>query len=174
MFSDSDTMSKNRFDRVTAFIGLGSNLSNPVEQIMTAKASIGRSDGISGRAFSSLYRSLPMGPADQPEYVNAVMAVETTLTAGELFRVMQTVENSQGRVRRGERWGARTLDLDLLLYGRDILETEELTIPHYGLTERAFVLYPLAEISPNLIVPNKGALAELLKHCPRDGLSVIS
>lgn len=174
VLSNSDTVSKSQFDGVMAFIGLGSNLSDPVEQIKTAKASINKSDGILEWAFSSLYRSVPMGPANQPGYVNAVMAVETTLSARDLLRVMQKIENSQGRVRGAERWGARTLDLDLLLYGQDIIETEELTVPHYGLTERAFVLYPLAEISPNLTVPNKGALDELLKCCPRDGLSVIS
>ena len=111
-----------------------------------------------------------MGPQDQPDYVNAVMAVATDLSPIELLRALQVIENSHGRV-RGERWGSRTLDLDILLYGDQIIALPDLTVPHIGLTERAFVLYPLYEIAPQLIIPNKGRLVDLLKNCPLAGLT---
>ena len=110
-----------------------------------------------------------MGPQDQPDYVNAVMAVATTLAPLELLRGLQGIENNHGRI-RGERWGARTLDLDILLYGDNIIALPDLTVPHSGLTERAFVLYPLYEIAPQLTIPNKGKLIDLLANCPLAGL----
>lgn len=162
------------FDRITAFIGLGSNLDDPVAQVKQARGLIGQSDNIWELAFSSLYKSSPMGPVEQSDYVNAVMAVETTLTAFELLRVMQEIENRQGRARTGNKWGPRTLDLDLLLYGQEVIKTAELTVPHYGFSERAFVLYPLAEIFPDLHIPTRGSLKELLQCCPQNGLQLIS
>ena len=154
---------------VIAYIGLGSNLENPSEQIHSACAAIAAVAGIAEQGFSSLYHSAPMGPQDQPDYVNAVMAVATELPPMELLRALQAIENSHGRV-RAKRWGARTLDLDILLYGDQVIELPDLTIPHIGMTEREFVLYPLHEITPQLIIPNKGKLVELLEHCPLAGL----
>lgn len=154
---------------VIAYIGLGSNLENPSEQIHSACAAIAEVSGIAEQGFSSLYHSAPMGPQDQPDYVNAVMAVATELPPMELLRALQAIENSHGRV-RAKRWGARTLDLDILLYGDQVIELPDLTIPHIGMTEREFVLYPLHEIAPQLIIPNKGKLVELLEHCPLAGL----
>ena len=154
---------------VIAYIGLGSNLENPSEQIHSACAAIAAVAGIVEQGFSSLYHSAPMGPQDQPDYVNAVMAVATELPPMELLRALQAIENSHGRV-RAKRWGARTLDLDILLYGEQVIELPDLTIPHVGMTEREFVLYPLHEIAPQLIIPNKGKLVELLEHCPLAGL----
>lgn len=159
---------------VIAFIGLGSNLGDPVTQVSSARESIKQTDGVWELAFSSLYKSRPMGPSNQADYVNAVMAINTTQTAFELLRDMQEIENRKGRVRTGERWGPRTLDLDLLLFGQEIIETAELTVPHYGLSDRAFVLYPLAEISPDLEIPAQGPLKDLLKSCPRDSLQIIA
>ena len=157
-----------------AYIGLGSNLMNPEEQIKQARLSIGKQADISEIDFSSLYASSPMGPQDQPDYVNAVMRVNTGLSAIELLRVLQDIENNQGRVRKGERWGARTLDLDLLLYADQQIDTPDLIVPHSGLSERAFVLYPLQEIAPeDLFVPGKGAIKQLLAQCPLDGLEKI-
>ena len=153
---------------VIAYIGLGSNLENPSEQIHSACAAIAAVAGIAEQGFSSLYHSAPMGPQDQPDYVNAVMAVATELPPMELLRALQAIENSHGRV-RAKRWGARTLDLDILLYGDQVIELPDLTIPHIGMTEREFVLYPLHEITPQLIIPNKGKLVELLEHCPLAG-----
>ncbi|BBA36557.1 2-amino-4-hydroxy-6-hydroxymethyldihydropteridine pyrophosphokinase [Methylocaldum marinum] len=162
-----------RFDRVVAYIGLGANLDNPVETIKSARSAINEIAGVRELAFSSLYRSAPMGPTDQPDYVNAVMSVETTLNPLELLRALQGIETAHGRVRKGERWGPRTLDLDILLYGYEILEGEVLTVPHAGIAEREFVLYPLMEISPELDIPGMGLLAELVRTCPKRGLEVI-
>lgn len=150
-----------------AYIGLGSNLDNPSAQIKRARQAIAAQAGISERAFSSLYRSVPMGPQDQPDYINAVMAVATEYTPFELLKALQAIEQEAGRVRGGERWGPRTLDLDLLLYGRCCMRIEELILPHPGLAKRPFVLYPLAEIAPpELLIPGLGTLKELLSRCP--------
>lgn len=159
---------------VIAYIGLGSNLNDPGQQIKSARVAIAATDKISEVAFSSLYRSLPMGPQDQPDYVNAVMSVTTELEPFELLRCLQTIETEQGRVRTGLRWGARTLDLDLLIYDQIQLADSVLTLPHSGLADRAFVLYPLYEIAPDLIVPGYGPLVALLEHCPQAGLQPLS
>lgn len=155
---------------VTAYIGLGSNLADPVQQIRSARAHCAAIPGVRELAFSSLYRSPPMGPQDQPDYVNAVMAVLTDLTALALLRHLQRIEQRHGRVRTDRRWIARTLDLDLLIHGEHRIETDELTVPHPGLSRRAFVLYPLFEIAPELVVPGVGRIADLVVNCPRDGL----
>jgi 2-amino-4-hydroxy-6-hydroxymethyldihydropteridine diphosphokinase len=159
---------------VTAYIGLGSNLEHPERQLREARAAIAKLDGVTELAMSSLYRSAPMGPSDQPDYVNAVMAVSTSLEPLELLDVLQAIEQAQGRVRSGERWGPRTLDLDLLLYGEQIIDLPRLNVPHPGLVQREFVLYPLAEIAPpELNVPGHGALGDLLRQCPDRGIRVI-
>ncbi|MGJ0485384.1 MAG: 2-amino-4-hydroxy-6-hydroxymethyldihydropteridine diphosphokinase [Methylomicrobium sp.] len=158
---------------VTAYIGLGSNLADPVRQVRSARADCAAVPGVSELAFSSLYRSPPMGPQDQPDYVNAVMAVSTDLTALALLHQLQRIEHVHGRVRGERRWIARTLDLDLLIYGEHCIETAELTVPHPGLSRRAFVLYPLAEIAPELVVPGLGRIADLVVNCPRGGLERI-
>ncbi len=156
---------------VRAYIGLGSNLGDPVVRIEQGRRAIAALDGVREQAFSSLYRSRPLGPQDQPDFINAVMAVDTTLPAQDLLRALQAIETAQGRVRSGERWGPRTLDLDLLLYGTACIRTESLTVPHYGIAERPFVLYPLAEIAPeDLYIPGKGMLKTLLQRCPPEGL----
>ena len=153
-----------------AYIGLGSNLNHPVEQIKQARTAIASLESTQEKRFSSLYRTDPMGP-DQPDYINAVMAVETCLSPEALLTRLQNIERDQGRVRRGDRWGPRTLDLDILLFGRYCTRTERLTLPHYGIAERAFVLYPLAEIAPpNLLIPGKGLLRDLLRRCPPEGI----
>jgi len=162
-----------RAGKVAAYIGLGANLGDPVEAIKSARSAIDKIAGVREVAFSSLYRSAPMGPANQPDYVNAVMSVETTLTPLELLRELQAIETAHGRVRVGERWGARTLDLDLLLYGCERMASEVLTVPHPGIADREFVLYPLEEIAPELDIPGKGPLADLVRKCPQRGLKVI-
>ncbi len=156
---------------VSAYIGLGGNLAEPETRIRRARRRIAALEGVRERGFSALYRSEPLGPRDQPDFVNAVMAVDTTLPAQDLLRALQAIETAEGRVRGGERWGPRTLDLDLLLYGAACIRTESLTVPHYAIAERPFVLYPLAEIAPqDLYVPGKGLLKDLLRHCPAEGL----
>lgn len=148
-------------ESVVAYIGLGSNLADPTGQIRAARLALSRLPETRELAFSGLYRNPPMGPAGQPDYVNAVMAVETRLDAESLLAEMQRIETEQGRVRTGERWGARTLDLDLLLYGRECISTSTLTVPHPGIAERAFVVYPLLEIAPDLDIPGLGPVREL-------------
>ena len=155
---------------ITVYIGLGSNLAAPARQIKSAREAIAALAGVEELVFSSLYHSLPMGPKDQPDYVNAVMAVTTAWPAPDLLHCLQRIEQAQGRVRACERWGARTLDLDILIYGDQIIELPELTVPHSGITERSFVLYPLYEIAPHLVIPGKGHIAGLLANCPLAGL----
>jgi len=156
--------------KIIAYIGLGSNLASPKEQLHSARLAIAELDNCHEIGFSSLYRSPPMGPQDQPDYVNAVMGIETSLKPIELLRCLQKIELEQGRVRKDERWGARTLDLDILLYGSEVIDITDLIVPHYGMTERAFVLYPLEEIAADITIPNKGLLSECIKNCPLDGL----
>jgi len=159
----------------TAYIGLGGNLDNPLELLRSARQAIGAVAEIREIACSSYYRSAPMGPEGQPDYVNAVLAVETRLSPHELLEALQTIELSHGRVRTGLRWGPRTLDLDIVLYGDLQIQDEALTVPHVGLAEREFVLYPLAEIAPaDLSIPGKGRLSDLLAACPLRGLEKIA
>ncbi|MCI0653742.1 MAG: 2-amino-4-hydroxy-6-hydroxymethyldihydropteridine diphosphokinase [Methylococcaceae bacterium] len=152
------------------YIGLGSNLDNPGEQILRGMAAVAELNGCRFLARSGRYVSPPMGPQDQPDYVNAVMAIDCVLWPASLLDQLQAIEIRHGRVRSGVRWGARTLDLDILLYGQETIATADLIIPHPGIAERAFVLVPLAEIAPGLMIPGKGPIADLLERCPKDGL----
>lgn len=152
-----------------AYIGLGSNLADPVEQVKTAISNLQSLPDSQLVAWSSLYASPPMGPQDQPDYINAVAAIETALTAHQLLDALQAIEQQQGRIRK-RHWGERTLDLDVLLYGQNEIDDARLQIPHPGIALRAFVLYPLAEIAPDLTIPNAGEMEQLLQHCPRNGL----
>ena len=152
------------------YIGLGSNLAEPVQQLEAALAALGRLPGCRLAAVSSLYASDPLGPPDQPRYVNAVAALDCDLAPLQLLDALQVIEREQGRVRKAERWGPRTLDLDILLFGDLQLDEERLTVPHYHMHARAFVLYPLAEIAPQLVLPDGRPLAALLAACPFQGL----
>lgn len=160
-------------DAVTAYLGLGGNLGDPLDCLRRARQAVIQIPGVQEIACSSFYRSAPMGPADQPEYVNAVQAIATTLPPLELLDQLQAIETAFGRVRIGERWGPRTLDLDILLYGQETLNLPRLIVPHVGVALREFVLYPLQEIAPELHIPGVGAVAELVRNCPRRGLEVI-
>ena len=155
---------------IPAYIGLGSNLDNPVDQVKLAIAELEEISQTHLLEASHLYISKPVGPASQPDYINAVAKLETALRAEELLRCLQDIEDRHGRRRDGERWGPRTLDLDLLLYGEAVIQTEHLIVPHPQLPRRNFVLYPLAEIEPDLSVPQFGVLKELLAACSRAGL----
>ena len=160
---------------VEVYIGLGSNLQNPGEKIKEARAVLAASEGLVELGFSSLYSSPPMGPQDQPDYVNAVMSIRTELEAIDLLRVLQQIEKDFGRIRKDERWGARTLDLDLLLYADEEIDLPDLMVPHIGIAQRAFVLYPLQEIAPEgLLIPGKGLLKQLVSLCALDGLEKLS
>ncbi len=155
---------------LTAYIGLGSNLESPIAQLKSARLAINALDDVKELAFSNLYASSPMGPQDQPDYVNAVMSVATSLSPLDLLHALQAIELEHGRVRGVQRWGARTLDLDVLLYGDHQIASPELIVPHKGIAERAFVLYPLSECTPDLLIPGKGKLSDLLDQCPPAGL----
>lgn len=147
-----------------AYIGIGSNLDNPVARVcqaFQALAAIQQTDLI---CHSPLYRSKPIGPS-QPDYVNSVTAISTQLSPEGLLVALHTIEDAHGR-RREVRWGPRTLDLDILLFGDLIRDDALLTLPHPRLQERSFVLYPLRDIAPNLIVPGLGDLQTLLRLCP--------
>jgi len=141
-------------NKITAYIGLGSNLSDPRMQVSKAAKEIASISASQLVAFSPLYLSKPMGPQDQDDYINAVVAIETSLSALELLDALQAIENSAGRVRKDNRWGARILDCDILLYGNETIENERLTVPHYGMKVREFVLLPLADIAPDLLLPD--------------------
>ncbi|OUR71894.1 2-amino-4-hydroxy-6-hydroxymethyldihydropteridine diphosphokinase [Methylophaga sp. 41_12_T18] len=147
------------------FIGLGSNLENPEQQIKTAVNDMGSLSESKLIACSSLYSSPPMGPQDQPDYINAVIELETTLLPHVLLDELQNIEQQHGRVRK-RHWGERTLDLDILVYGDKLLNDKRLIVPHPGVAERAFVLYPLAELALDLVIPILGKVEPLLAHCP--------
>ena len=152
---------------VTAYVGLGSNLDNPAAQIAAAIDMLAALPDATLRAVSSFYRNPPMGPQDQPDYVNAVVALDTRLTPRALLDAMQAIERAQGRDRSGLRWGPRTIDLDLLVYGDTVLDEDHLQVPHPGIAERAFVLVPLAEIAPQISIPGHGLLSTLLAAVDR-------
>ncbi|MGR9106593.1 MAG: 2-amino-4-hydroxy-6-hydroxymethyldihydropteridine diphosphokinase [Gammaproteobacteria bacterium] len=155
------------------YVGLGSNLGEPAEQVRRGICAVSALSGCRRLACSGLYRNPPMGPKDQPDYVNAVMAIDCSLSPASLLARLQEIEAHHGRVRSDLRWGPRTLDLDILLYGQERIETEDLVVPHRGIAERAFVLIPLAEIAPDLMIPGKGPLKDLLERVPADALTRI-
>lgn len=150
---------------VRAYIGLGSNLADPVQQVVRALKELESIPQSRLVARSDLYRSAPLGPSDQPDYINAVAAIDTQLDAKILLQHLHGIESLHGRVRNGERWGPRTLDLDLLLYGNEISSDAELTLPHPGAHQRAFVLAPLCAIAPQCTIPGKGRVDDLLQAC---------
>ncbi|MBD3609902.1 MAG: 2-amino-4-hydroxy-6-hydroxymethyldihydropteridine diphosphokinase [Gammaproteobacteria bacterium] len=155
---------------VTSYIALGSNLGQPIEQLDQAVVALNEMPDTELLQVSSYYRSAPMGPQEQPDYVNAVACLITTLSAEALLDQLQAIEHRQGRTRQGLRWGPRTLDLDIIMYASKVIQTPRLTVPHTGLFERNFVLYPLQEISPNLQFPDGRTMSEVMENCPLDGL----
>lgn len=157
-------------DLVTAYVGLGSNLDRPVRQLHEALKRLASLPGTTLQAVSGFYGNPPMGPPDQPDYVNAVARLATTLEPRALLRECQDVERRQGRVRGADRWGPRTIDLDLLVYGDAIVDEPGLRVPHPGIAERAFVLLPLAELDRDLDVPGVGRVASLLDGVDTSGL----
>ena len=156
------------------YVGLGSNLSDPEQQIINAVKQLNTLPQSKLTAISSLYFSRPMGPQDQPDYMNAVAELNTHLQPLELLNHLQAIENNAGREHKDNRWGARILDLDILLYGQETIENERLTVPHYGLHLREFVLLPLAEIAPTLCLPNGQSISLLASIIEKNGLKVHS
>lgn len=155
-----------------AYIGLGGNLDNPRGQVERALVELGQIPDTRLVAQSPLYRSAPVGPGEQPDYVNAAALLETSLSPLELLDALQAIEQAHQRVRI-ERWGPRTLDLDILLIDQQTIASERLTVPHPYLTQRNFVLYPLADIAPDLVLPDGTSLRQLIANCARDGLEHI-
>jgi len=153
-----------------AYIGLGSNLSDPEAQVRGAVRGLASLPQTCLVLVSRLYASRPMGLAGQPEFVNAVAGVLTQLTAAGLLRELQAQELSAGRPAVHEHWGPRIIDLDLLIFGAAQSSSTDLVLPHPGVVARNFVLYPLAEIAPDLEVPGRGRVRELLARVPADGV----
>lgn len=151
-----------------AFIGLGSNLAEPAEQLRQALVALEQLPHSRLAAVSSVYVSDSLLPG-QPRYSNAVAALDTELQPLQLLDALQAIELDQGRERH-ERWGPRTLDLDILLFGQRLIDEPRLRVPHYHMHARAFVLYPLAEIAAELQLPDGRRLGELLAACPIEGL----
>ncbi len=154
-----------------AYVGLGSNLEDPCGQIRWAVARLAERPDICGLICSGIYLSPPMGPQDQPDFLNAVCGLLTCLPAEELLAVLHELEEQRGR-QRSERWGPRTLDLDLLVYAQELSDRDDLRLPHPGIHERSFVLYPLAEIAPALEIPGRGRVSHLAAACGRQGLQL--
>jgi len=143
-----------------AFVGVGSNLNGPEQQVENAINSLARFSGSDLVARSSLYESAPFGPVDQPDFVNAAVWLVTTLDAPSLLHHLQQIESSQGRI-SGEHWGPRVIDLDLLVFGDMIIDQDDLNVPHPGIAERNFVLLPLQEIAHDLVIPGLGRVADI-------------
>lgn len=156
------------------YLGLGSNLDVPGQQIDAAVAALKQLPDTAWRALSPLYRSAPVGPPGQPEYLNAVAAVDTQLAPHDLLDALQAIERDRGRRRDGPRWGARTLDIDILLYGQQQIDTTRLQVPHPEIPRRGFVLQPLYDLAPDLVVPGMGSVAELLAAVSTADLVLLS
>lgn len=148
----------------TTYIGIGSNMDNPMQQVSNALQSLAELPGCSLCQQSSMYSSDAVGPGTQDSYINAVAELKTELTAADLLQQLQAIEAAHGRVRK-QRWEPRPLDLDILLFGNQIISTETLSVPHPELTKRHFVLYPLAEIAADLALPDGRTMHELLTQC---------
>jgi 2-amino-4-hydroxy-6-hydroxymethyldihydropteridine diphosphokinase len=156
-----------------AYIGVGSNLEDPRAQVLTALERLGQLPRTRLVLASRLYGSRPFGPVPQPDFVNAVAGVLTQLDPTALLAELHAIESSMGRPLRHDRWGPRIIDLDLLAQGRERLEEAELTLPHPGIVERNFVLYPLAEIAPDLELPGLGRVADLAAAVTAEGITLL-
>ena len=153
-----------------AFIGLGSNLADPLVQVRQALMELESIPGTWVTARSSLYRTSPVGFLEQADFINAVASLRTTLKPQALLAALLAIENRHGR-KRTMRNAPRTLDLDLLLYGEEIVDQDGLTLPHPRLHERAFVLAPFVEIAPEVTVPGQGRVRDLLARVDCNGVS---
>ena len=144
------------------FVGLGSNMAKPAEQVMRAVDQLATESGIEVQRCSSLYCSPPWGVTDQADFVNAVVQISTSLNPINLLCALARIEQKMGRDRSGRRWGPRVIDLDLLAFGERIISTDSLIVPHPRIVERAFVLLPFAEIAPHYQLPGLGGVKQLL------------
>ena len=156
-----------------AFIGLGSNQADPSAQLAGAVARLAALPKTELVAQSPFYCSKPVGPQDQPDFVNGAAWLRTELSALELLDQLQAIEQAHGR-KRIQHWGPRTLDLDLLLYGNDVIASERLTVPHAELANRDFVLQPLLDLEPGLVLPDGRTIAQLRQQCPDNHLEKLN
>ncbi len=167
-------ISKDNNDKkeIEAVIGLGSNLNNPEKQINDAIIEIGEIAGVKVVKKSSLFHSCPVGPQDQPDFVNAVIIVSTSLAPEVLLDNLQKLEQDHRRVRL-QHWGPRTLDLDILFYGNEVIATERLSVPHPEILNRVFVVIPLLEIAPNFTLPNGVVLKNCVNSLPKKDMEFL-
>ena len=157
----------------SAWVGLGSNLDNPLQQLHLALEALNQLPETTLEDASPVYRSRPVGPSDQPDFLNMATRLETTLPASTLLQQLLAIEDARGRVRT-EVWGPRILDLDLLLYGSESIDQPELIIPHPEIPNRDFVLRPLLDLTPDLALPDGRRIDDLLRCCPDNGLTPIT
>jgi 2-amino-4-hydroxy-6-hydroxymethyldihydropteridine diphosphokinase len=157
---------------IRVFISLGSNLQGPLQQVKKAAESIRQLPETSVVAVSRWYQSKAVGPGQQPDYVNGVIGISTSLTPSDLLLALHTIEDEHDRLRT-VRWGPRTLDLDILLYGDAVIDEPHLTIPHPRMLTRNFVLHPLCDIDPELIFPDGNPLQNHIKECSWDNLYLV-
>lgn len=160
-------------DEAAVFVGLGSNLDQPARQIGAALHRLAHWPGVSALRASRLYRSPPWGPVEQPEYINAVAGFSYAGKPQGLLHGLLAIEREAGRVRHGQRWGPRTLDLDMLLFAGATLQQATLTLPHPHLAERAFVLLPLAELAPDLRLADGALVADLARSIDAAGVAAL-
>lgn len=159
---------------IPAYIAIGSNLDDPPAQVRAAFAKLAALAGCRLVARSRLYGSRPLGPQDQPDFVNAVAGMLTTLSPRELLAALKRIEVESGRTQPVQRWGPRRIDLDLVMMGALTVTEQDLAIPHPGLTQRNFVLYPLRDIAPELLVPGHGRVSDLAARVGPGGLAPLA
>ncbi|MCQ4967054.1 2-amino-4-hydroxy-6-hydroxymethyldihydropteridine diphosphokinase [Atlantibacter hermannii] len=153
------------------YIAIGSNLASPLEQVNAALAALAEIPDSQIVAVSPFYRTPPLGPQDQPDYLNAAVALDTDLAPETLLDHTQRIELQQGRERKAHRWGPRTLDLDIMLFGDRQIATPRLTVPHYDMKNRAFMLLPLVHIAPDVCFPDGVKVADILANLDPSGIS---
>jgi 2-amino-4-hydroxy-6-hydroxymethyldihydropteridine diphosphokinase len=159
---DRGTLGRRAHGVTRAYVGLGANLGDRAAMLRAAFEHLGREPGVEVTGVSAFRETEPVGISDQPRFLNAAARLETALSARELLDRLLAIEGRLGRTRTGPRFGPRTIDLDLLLYGDEVIDEPGLTVPHPRLHERPFALEPLAELDPEVVVPGRGALAAIV------------
>lgn len=154
------------------YLALGSNLRDPLDQVQRAITALKQLPSTTYVTSSAFYRTPPYGPQDQPDFLNAVLVLDTQLNAHQLLDHTQAIELEQGRQRKAERWGPRSLDLDILLFGDQQITSARLTVPHYDMHNRAFMLLPLLEVAADCQLPDGRRVAELLAPLKTDTITL--
>jgi 2-amino-4-hydroxy-6-hydroxymethyldihydropteridine diphosphokinase len=157
-----------------AYIAIGSNLDDPLSQVRSAFERLGQLRNTRVIARARLYRTRPLGPEPQPDFVNSMAGLLTRLSARELLVELKALEKAIGREQPIVRWGPRRIDFDISVFGDDVIDEHDLTVPHPGVPQRNFVLYPLADIAPTLLIPRVGRVTELLERIDRAGIEPIN